>query len=100
MPSPASGAWPVIPFAVAQSPLSAGGTGMSRAQCAALLVRAHDWLERAVAQVSGVNGLAPLVTQAVDLYRRGEYDQCLRLVGGVRQAIELARATLPSLPAW
>ncbi|MEU4033202.1 hypothetical protein [Streptomyces collinus] len=98
MPQPPFSAWPSNPFTGAT--LQTGATNGSRAQCAALLVRTHDWLERAIGEAPEVNGLTPLVTQAVDLYRRGDYAQCLRLAGGVQQAIELARATLPSLPAW
>lgn len=83
------------------STATAGGVLVGeREQCAALLVRAHDWLERAVAQAPDVNGLVPLVTQAVNLYRQGEYQPCLRLATGVRQAILLARTAIPNLPAW
>jgi hypothetical protein len=98
VPQPPSAAWPSNPFTGAG--LTTSAADGSRNQCAALLVRTHDWLERAVGKVPEINGLAPLVTQAVDLYRRGEYAQCLRLAGGVQQAIALARATLPSLPEW
>ncbi|MEV4925090.1 hypothetical protein [Streptomyces roseoverticillatus] len=72
----------------------------TREQCATLLVRTHDWLERAIAQAPDVNGLVPLVTQAVHLYRKGEYVQSLRLANGVRQAILLARGVAPGLPTW
>lgn len=72
----------------------------TREQCGALLVRTHDWLERAVPQAPELNGLVPLVTRAVDLYSRGDYAGCLQLACGVQQAIALARATVASLPAW
>ncbi|MDX2679941.1 hypothetical protein [Streptomyces soliscabiei] len=87
---------------VTNAPLQNPSTSASgiREQCSALLVRAHDWLERAVAQAPEVNGLVPLVTQAVSLYSRGEYMQCLRLATGVQQAIALARTSMSSLPAW
>jgi hypothetical protein len=79
---------------------SSGSVAGVREQCGALLMRTHDWLERAVAQAPDVNGLVPLVTQAVGFYSRGEYIRCLRLASGVQQAIALARAAMPSLPAW
>ncbi|WP_189933447.1 hypothetical protein [Streptomyces sulfonofaciens] len=71
-----------------------------RAQCESLLVRTHDWLERAVGQAPEVNALVPLMMTAVDLYSRGHHHQCLQLANGVRQAIEVARAAVPGLPAW
>ncbi|MEF9906887.1 hypothetical protein [Streptomyces sp. P9-A2] len=84
-----------------------GGVGMpsspgevSRTQCAALLVRAHAWLERVVPQMLEMNGLVPLVTRAVQLYRTGDYAECYAVMNGVSQGIALAAAVAPVLPPW
>jgi hypothetical protein len=84
-----------------------GGVGMpsspgevGRDQCAALLVRAHAWLERVVPQMPEMNGLVPLVTRAVQLYRTGDYAECSAVMNGVGQGITLAAAVITVLPPW
>lgn len=79
-------------------PNSAGEA--SRAQCTALLVRAHAWLERVVPQVPEMNGLVPLVTRAVQLYRTGDYAECYAVMNRVSLGITLAAAVAPLLPPW
>jgi hypothetical protein len=92
--------------AAASSPWG-GGVGMpaspgdaGRAQCASLILRAHAWLERVVPRMPDTNGLVPVVTRAVQLYRTGDYAECYAVMNGVSQGIALAVAMAPVLPPW
>ncbi|MFS4093181.1 hypothetical protein [Streptomyces sp. AF1A] len=92
--------------AAASSPWG-GGVGMpvppgdaGRAQCASLILRTHAWLERAVPQMPETNGLVPVVTRAVQLYRTGDYAECYAVMNGVGQGIALAAALAPVVPPW
>jgi hypothetical protein len=67
-------------------------------QCAAMLQRLYGWLQVAVPQQPQLAAVIPLLVQAVQLYRVGQYELCAAQLQPVIGMLNQARAVQPALP--
>lgn len=67
----------------------------SQAHCALLLQRMNDWLHQTIPHSPQLEGIVPMVIQAVRLYRTGQYDACLAHLRSAAEILALVGRPAP-----
>lgn len=71
--------------------------GPSQVHCAVTLQRLYGWLQASLPQAPQLAGLIPLLVQAVQLYRSGQYEACLAQLQAVLGVVNSGQPTVPLL---
>ncbi|WP_204017373.1 hypothetical protein [Sphaerimonospora thailandensis] len=69
----------------------------AQVQCAVTLQRLYAWLQMSLPQAPQVAGIIPLLVQAVQLYRAGQFEACLAQLQAVLGFVNSGQPTVPLL---
>lgn len=69
----------------------------SQVHCAVTLQQLYSWLQASLPQAPQLAGVIPLLVQAVQLYRAGQYEACLAQLQAVLGIVNSGRPTVPLL---